>query len=751
MIHLWGRTEDDRTFLVLDDREVPAFWIPADRTDDARLAAARVESETRRAMDGRPLARVVLARPSDARATRRRLEEAGIECLEADVRFTTRFLTARGIRGGVEIAGEAEAGDGVDLVFRNPDLAPARATPRLRVLSFDIETDPRAERLLSVALHGCGASEVLLLTPEGMSSPGATPFRDQAALLRAFVDRVVALDPDVLTGWNVVDFDLTVLQRLGREHGVPMALGRGGRRLWLRESRSVFSSRDANVPGRVVADGLDLVRGAFVRLDGHSLDAVARQVLGEGKTITGGDRGRAILEAWESDRERFVEYNLRDARLVLDILDSLSLIELATERSLLTGLPIDRVAGSIAAFDHLYLSRLAQRGVVAPSVRSGAGEANLGGEVLEPRVGLWRHVVVFDFKSLYPSVVRTFQIDPLGFVPDPEPDEDWIRAPNGAAFRREPGILPEILDELFPRREAAKKAGDTVASHAIKILMNSFYGVLGASACRFHRPELAGAITAFGRQILGWSRDWFEAAGHPVLYGDTDSLFVESGEDSAREARRVGEALLARLQADLAIWVRETQGVESRLELELERVYLRLLLPQMRGGRGGARKRYAGLLDDDRVVFTGMEAVRRDWTDLAHRVQTELYERLFRDRDVEDWLRREAAAVRSGERDDELVYRKALRKRLDEYTATTPPHVAAARKLEGDPDRIVEYLITVAGPEPTAALASPVDREHYVQKQVRPVAEPVLGVLGLDFDRVVGDDAQLELFPFPAR
>ncbi len=187
----------------------------------------------------------------------------------------------------------------------------------------------------------------------------------------------------------------------------------------------------------------------------------------------------------------------------------------------------------------------------------------------------------------------------------------------------------------------------------------------------------------------------------------------------------------------------------SRAAWSWSSLYLRLLLPPMRGGAGGARKRYAGLLDTGEVVFTGMEVVRRDWTELAHRVQRELYERLFRDRELEAWLRREVARVRAGERDDELVYRKGLRKDLDEYTATTPPHVAAARKLDTKPGRIVEYVITLAGPEPASGIRSEIDREHYVQKQVRPVAEPVLGVLGLDFDRVVGDDAQLELFPFP--
>jgi DNA polymerase-2 len=189
--------------------------------------------------------------------------------------------------------------------------------------------------------------------------------------------------------------------------------------------------------------------------------------------------------------------------------------------------------------------------------------------------------------------------------------------------------------------------------------------------------------------------------------------------------------------------------VASRLELELERLYLRLLLPEMRQGRGGASKRYAGLTEVDgreEVVFVGLVVVRRDWTELAHRVQRELYERLFRQRPVEEFLRGVARQLKAGELDELLVYRKALRKPLDEYTETTPAHVAAARKRSRRPRRRISYVWTVSGPEPADERASPYDYDHYLDRQMRPVAEPVLRVLDLDFDEVVVGRKQLELF-----
>ncbi|NIM01006.1 MAG: DNA polymerase II, partial [Acidobacteria bacterium] len=228
-----------------------------------------------------------------------------------------------------------------------------------------------------------------------------------------------------------------------------------------------------------------------------------------------------------------------------------------------------------------------------------------------------------------------------------------------------------------------------------------------------------------------------------------DSLFVASGESEAGAAARLGNELADRVNEELAAHVRDRWNVESRLLLELERLYLRLLLPEVKHGGGGARKRYAGLVrtnDGDEVVLTGMEAVRRDWTPLARRAQRDLFDRLFHDRDVTAYLRELVAKLRNGEFDDQLVYRKTLRRRLESYTATTPPHVAAARKLRGPAPRVVRYFITVNGPEPAAHRDSPIDYEHYVQRQVRGIAEPVLGILGLEFDQVIGDDTQLRLF-----
>jgi DNA polymerase-2 len=684
---------------------------------------------------------------------RDRLQAAGMRTFEADVRFAVRYLIDRGIKGGCEIDGEWAPGSGLSRIYRNPVLRPSRAAVDLRVLSFDIETDGLGDRLLAISMFGPGVDEVLIVDQADRAMPErARRCTDEREALDLFCARVKEFDPDVLTGWNVIDFDLAVLQRAAARLNHPLNLGRDAGAIRLRKAQGYFGSSHASIPGRLVLDGIDLLRGAFVRMDEYSLDAVAREVLGEGKAVAGDARDRLaeILDNYRQDLDAFALYARTDARLAYEILERLKLVRLACARSRLTGMTPDRVAASIASFDFLYLAELEQRGVVAPTVGIDDAEVHTvqqGGHVLESASGLHRNVWVFDFKSLYPSIIRTLNIDPLSYVERPAPDADLIRTAGGA-FARAPAILPRLLDELFPRREAAKKAGDSVASNAIKILMNSFYGVLGAPGCRFYNPALVNAITGTGRELLLWSKAWFEAAGFTVLYGDTDSLFVASPHDAGLAAER-GRALAAALNADLERHVGNRWQVASRLELQYEKLYLRLFLPRARHSMRGASKRYAGLVggaDGDSVEFVGMEVVRRDWTALAKQVQRELYQRLFTDQSVDAYLADVVRQVRQGNLDASLVYRKNLRKDAGEYTATTPPHVAAARKSAQPPGRLISYVMTTAGAEPLDNIRHPLDREHYVLRQIKPVAEPVLATLGLDFERVIGDRRQLDLY-----
>lgn len=757
VVRLYGRSEQGETFLFCDHRQRPHFYIRASDADAARVCGApQPEPTDLRTFDAVPVCRIRLALPSESLALRDRLHEAGIDTFEADLRLASRYLIERGIKGGCEITGNATRGKGITWLFDNAEIRPASVSVTPKVLSFDIETDPKGEQLLAISLYAPGVDEVLIVDPHDRPMPDrALRCVDETAALDAFCERVQDLDPDVLTGWNTIDFDLSVLQRIAARLRHPFDLGREPGAMRLRKAEGYFGSGQASIPGRLVLDGIDLLRGAFIRMDDYSLDAVGREVLGEGKAVAGDVRDRIgeILHNYQNDLPAFARYARTDARLAYQIVDKLNLVPLAFARSELTGMTPDRVAASIASFDHLYLSELQRRSIVAPTVRaddSRVHAAQQGGHVLESAAGLHPNVWVFDFKSLYPSLIRTFNIDPLAYVAEPAAGQDLIHTPGGA-FRRQPGILPGMLDELFPQRDEAKAKGDLVASQAIKILMNSFYGVLGTPACRFHNPALANSITGLGKELLLWSKRWFEAAGFKVLYGDTDSLFVRAGHGNVEALRAQARTLIVALNAELADYIAKEWRVRSRLELQFEKLYLKLFLPRARNTTRGASKRYAGLVDagtNQTVEFVGMEVVRRDWTALARQVQRELYERLFADQPVDAYLADVVRRLRNGEHDDALVYRKNLRKAVDAYTASTPPHVAAARKSAGPKKRLISYVITTDGPEPLDQRRHPLDREHYVTKQVKPVAEPVLHTLGLDFERVIGDNRQEDLFSF---
>jgi DNA polymerase-2 len=183
-------------------------------------------------------------------------------------------------------------------------------------------------------------------------------------------------------------------------------------------------------------------------------------------------------------------------------------------------------------------------------------------------------------------------------------------------------------------------------------------------------------------------------------------------------------------------------------------VYARFWMPEVRGGATGSKKRYAGLVSahgGEELDLVGLEAVRRDWSAVARRFQRELLELVFHDQAVDRFIRDFVADLRAGRFDAELVYRKAVRKPLEAYTKTTPPHVKAARKQVGGPGRIVTYVVTVAGPEAAGQTTAPPDYDHYVTQQLRPIADALLRFLGgTDFDEIAGilrpEGRQLGLF-----
>jgi DNA polymerase-2 len=741
----------------------------------------------RATMDGAAVRRVETSTTAASQRLRDALHQAGVRTYEADVKLSTQFLMDRHVHGSVAVEGEWRKGRRVGRIYENPKVEPTKADPRLTVLSLDIETDARAAVVYAVGLAffdpavGTTHGEVLV---NGPGPASAKCFPTEEAMLNALRARIVELDPDIITGWNVVDFDFRVLARRFAARGVAFDIGRS-------DSAASFLDRvdtdgitrwnrsKAIVPGRQVLDGLWLARMAGMGLEDYRLETVAQSVLGRGKRIDelpGESRTAAVERLYRQEPENLCAYCLEDTRLALEILQKEGLLDLAIHKSLLIGTSLEQTSMSVASFEFLYMEHLHERGIVAPTlgVDQDVLDRAPGGGIITPRAGLCRNVLAFDFKSLYPSIIRTFNIDPLTRVRPAarSSNETSITAPNGASFRREPGILPGILDRFFESREAARQQGDRRAVYAYKIVMNSFYGVLGTPGCRFAASALAGAITTFGQHILYWARDQVTAKGYEVIYGDTDSLFVLSGADrdaSVEEMARVGAELALFLNGRLADYLQSTYGVASRLELEFEAIYRQFFLPPMRTagssgedadddfeGRGRA-KGYAGLHVSIRegtevqvLEIVGLEAVRHDWTALAQELQRELLDRVFHDADaeeIEERLRALLRDLRAGKLDGKLAYRKSLRKPVEAYTKSSPPHARAAALLPPEErSGIIRYLWTTEGPQPESRLTARPDYEHYVQKQVRPIVESLAPYIGLRTESIFAPGGQLGLF-----
>ncbi len=765
-LEFWAATTEGPALLVFDAAQA-VFFIALTDYDRARPVFDEQRCETReltlRTFSGDAVVACYFPSQRALRASRQRLEQLGVAVHEGDLRPDDRFLMERFVTGGLEIFGPYQR-RGKALHFRNPLIRPREWQPELTVVSLDIETAVGRLALFSIGVVTAEQQRVFMVG-NGADTPAVCFCPDEYQLVHRFLIWMDQCDPDVIIGWNVVGFDLWYLQRVCDRYGIRLSLGRAGQCLRWRGQEEAAERRHCAVPGRVVLDGIEVIKAAQYRFDSYSLQSVSEQLLGRGKLLQGADRGRDIEQLFHNDKAALAAYNLEDCRLVWDIFVERGLIPFCLARSQLTGLTLGRTGGSVAAFDFRYLPLLHRRGYVAPPPRSDPAQAqhSPGGYVLDSEPGIYDNVLVFDFKSLYPSIIRTFFIDPLGMAlasSDADPAAT-VAGFKGASFSRSGHVLPGLLAQLWRARDVARNEGNVALGQAIKILMNSCYGVLGSPGCRFFDHRLASSITLRGHQIIRQSKEYIEQRGYRVIYGDTDSLFVWLQQPIAEQgARELG----SRLAADINSWwkyrLRRESGLESLLEVQFETHFLQFLMPTTRGTQHGSKKRYAGTVrvaqgNDPAafdLIFKGLESVRSDWTPLARRFQRQLYRRVFAREPAEEFVRSTVGALLAGSLDHELTYRKRLRQPLEAYTKNVPPHVQAARKaLAGGAredlfrrGRAVEYVVTTAGPEVLGFVANTLDYEHYKDRQLAPVADAILGFLGTRFSAIA--DGQIALF-----
>ena len=688
----------------------------------------------------------------------RLLQAAQIETFEADIKPSDRYLMERFILAELCFTGAFIAKKGY-VEVRDAKIKPATSPVALKTISLDIECSEQGH-LYSIGLYADWGQWVYMIGRKQPNDLGYVIWcQDERQLLTQFLSWLQQHDPDIIIGWAVIGFDLRLLIQRAIALGIEPRYGRARTLAKWRDGQQGGGFLD--LQGRVVIDGIEALKAATFHFESFSLEFVAQTLLGEGKSMSQTrDKMTEINHQFAHDKLALAQYNLQDCRLVWRIFQHTDLLALLQQRSRLTGLELGRAGGSVAAFTHLYLPKVHRAGYVAPNLPPDGGLASPGGYVMDSRPGLYKHVLVLDYKSLYPSIIRTFKIDPVGMIEGLKTPEQSIEGFLGAYFSRDIHFLPEIIAQLWQARDNAKQQQDLATSQAIKNIMNSFYGVLGSGGCRFYDTRLASSITLRGHQIMKQTRQWIEQQGYQVIYGDTDSTFILLNDplEFDEDPDEIGRGLAQQINQAWQSKLQQEFGLACYLEIEYETHYQQFFMPTIRGTDQGSKKRYAGVTgmgEKRKLVFKGLETVRSDWTELAREFQTQLYTLIFAEQDPCVYIRDFVQQTRNGMYDEKLVYKKRLRQPLRSYVKNVPPHAKAAMFADQESQRrglplqyqnkgIIRYLNTLAGPQPLEYISSAIDYDHYIEKQIQPIAEAILPAIGLNFSAIVDD--QLGLF-----
>ena len=618
--------------------------------------------------------------------------------LACDIPFVHRFLYDKRLGLCVQFDAEAEteeiqrmypAARVVRIRTDARDIHPIEAfRPQLTTLAFDIENAIRERTIFTL----CGVVDRggQVVDTFRLSGP-------EREILDGFVAKVAEADPDVITGYNIGGYDLPLLVERAEALGLePLKLGRDasplrdmGERLW-------------RANGRVIADAWWTARREL-RPKQESLQFVSRTLLGEGKLDV--DR-RNISEEWARNPTRVMDYCVRDAELALRILQKLRAMDKAADLATVAHLPVEEgLNGRTSLFiDAMLIPRADERKLGVPPTHRARREAPIeGGYVHSIHPGLYRWVVVLDFKSMYPSIIINKNIcfstlDPNGPTVSPAPSTARFLTPEV----RE-GLIPQILRELLGDRDRFRQMGRTAATpeqaqyydglqYAVKILMNSFYGVLASSFYRFTDKEIGSAITAFAREAITSIIRTLGQDGYEVVYSDTDSVFVRSPEASLEGSRRFGEEIARRF-------------TEKGVTFEFQSIYEALF-------SHGAKKRYVGraVWPKEELVIRGYETRRTDAFDYQSEALLEVFDLILRG-NIEGTVQRARELVQAC-RDkqvpvERLVIARSVRpeEQYNESTRDALPFLRVFRQLKSEgydviPGMKVAWVVTDARKTP---------------------------------------------------
>jgi DNA polymerase I len=771
VIHIFGRDVNGKAVRLDVTGFKPYFYVPAEQAESIPLPpqATLETGTTYRSIRGEQLRRLITQRPGDVREVRERYRH-----FEADIPFATRFMIDSGLTGGVSAPQES-----VD--YREIAAIEIDAPARTCIVDIECEDergfpDPQRDAITCITCYDSFDEDYtsFLLVPGGQLPPGIAqkikdgglkngcfrngthtvcPYADEIAMLRAFTAYIIARDPDVLSGWNFVEFDM------------PYITGRM-ERLGLKSDSLAripgMTERNA-LRGRALFDLLTAYKKMHSTLkESYRLDAIALDELGEQKVRYTG----TLSDLWKKDTALFVEYNFKDVELCVGINKKDNIIGFYREIARYVGCPLDKTLNSSSVID-VYVLKKAYGRYVLPSKGFANAEEFEGATVFEPSKGVRENVVVLDLKSLYPMAMMTINASMETKAADGE-----LRAPNGIRFRKQPdGLTRSIIAELLKERDEKKALRNTFAfgspqylmydmqQNVLKVIMNTYYGVSGYTRFRLFDREIGSAVTSVGRAIIEHTRREIEKMGYKVIYGDTDSCMVQLDTGLDREKTiDLARSIEKKLNASYSEFAKSELNADVHFfSIKFEKIYARFF-------QAGKKKRYAGSLvwkegkDVHETDIVGFEIKRSDTPQITKLVQKTVMELILDGKgydEIKTFLSDVIKKYRAGKYTlDEIGIPGGIGKALDDYD-TDDAQVRGAKYANqhlhtefgkgSKPKRI--YIKTVTSKYPKtdvlcfeyADQVPPefvVDRELMLDKTLKQPISRIIEALGWDWNDV---------------
>ena len=682
-----------RTERFYDDSFKPYFYFDGEKPKD--FESERVERLIHGKKKG--LWKVYCNAPGDVPAASEALKSKG-QCFEFKIPFYRRYLIDKGLVpcDGVEV--EFEERKGRKFVKKIKRVDGIEFKPK--IVSLDIET--YNERGFSNAMRDpCLMVGYADEGGAGLLEHGKRGFATEKEMLEALGGLLKEKRADIVFTYNGDEFDLPYLQERAKKVNARMHLGRD--RSAVKVKRLGMRNR-ARLGGRVHLDVYDEIFflnyiGA-VRLERLRLEDVYKSLLGKEKQEV---KKEDIWKLWKAGDAILGEYCKGDALSCFELGEYAMPLEVELAR--ITGSTLFDASRSTAGqhVEALLLRESFNEGEIVPNkpgyaqVKGRSENPIEGAFVKVPEPGVYENIAVFDFRSLYPTIIISHNVDPTTLNCDC--CKDAFESPNGHRFcKKRKGLIPKVLGKVLKTRfkikdaekeaKGREKAGLHARQWALKIIANSFYGYTAYARSRYYSRECAESITAWARHYIKDTIAKAEEEGFNVLYGDTDSLFFtfEKGKEAGLEAFR--EKVNAKLPGNM--------------ELELEGIFPRGIFVSKKSGGKGAKKKYALMGSDGKIKIRGFELVRRDWSRIARRTQKRVLEILLKEGDAAkaaDFVRGIINDLKGGKVElQDLAVLTSLRKKTSEYLIKSPElrAVLEARKagLDVPEGAMVEYLIT---------------------------------------------------------